>query len=356
MAGPALRIGLMARGDRGGPVGGRSLTMLEPLRPRFAELGVEAEHVIYADDAAAEVRDHLLGLDGVLVWINPIQDGHDRAGVDALLRDVAARGVWVSAAPDAITKMGTKEVLFQTRHLGWGTDCEIYRSTDELARRLPALLRRQRVTVLKQSRGNGGNGVWRVDLVGGSDDSDLKVRVLQAQPRDAEAEEVNLKEFIKRCSDYFAWSGSLISQPYIDRLGEGMIRCYFVHDQVVGFCHQRPKGLLDATEAASPTAASPSVMEDAEATAYQSLRTQIEREWVPQMQEVLQLETEGLPVIWDADLLFGPQGLAGEDTYVLCEINVSCVWPFPPAAMPRIVEAATGRIKAGRALRASAGS
>ncbi len=50
---------------------------------------------------------------------------------------------------------------------------------------------------------------------------------------------------MKRCGKYFAWSGRLVDQAFQDRLEEGTIRCYLTHDEVVGFCHQRPKGLLD---------------------------------------------------------------------------------------------------------------
>ena len=61
-------------------------------------------------------------LDGVLVWVNPIHDGRNRANLDALLREMAASGVWVSAHPDVILKMGTKEVLHRTRTMSWGCD------------------------------------------------------------------------------------------------------------------------------------------------------------------------------------------------------------------------------------------
>ena len=47
-----------------------------------------------------------------------------------------------------------------------------------------------------------------------------------------------------------------------------------------------------------------------------------------------------MPVIWDADFLYGPKTAAGEDTYVLCEINVSAVLPIPeeaPAEIARCV-------------------
>jgi hypothetical protein len=44
--------------------------------------------------------------------------------------------------------------------------------------------------------------------------------------------------------------------------------------------------------------------------------------------------------LWDADFLYGPRTASGDDTYVLCEINVSSVIPFPeqaPAAVARLV-------------------
>jgi hypothetical protein len=65
---------------------------------------------------------------------------------------------------------------------------------------------------------------------------------------------------------------------------------------------------------------------------------------VPQMQELLRLETHDLPVIWDADFLYGPETDAGEDTYVLCEINASSTFAFPEFAMPTVARAALDRI------------
>ena len=46
-------------------------------------------------------------------WYGSIRlhEGKTRAVLDPLLRDVAARGPWVSAHPDVILKMGVKEVL-----------------------------------------------------------------------------------------------------------------------------------------------------------------------------------------------------------------------------------------------------
>jgi hypothetical protein len=58
----------------------------------------------------------------VLVWVDPISDGQNRTKLDAMLRDVASTGVWVSTHPDVILKMGVKAVLYRTKDLGWSED------------------------------------------------------------------------------------------------------------------------------------------------------------------------------------------------------------------------------------------
>ena len=73
--------------------------MLAPLAQAFTEIDVAVEPVVYFDDALEAVQHQLLGLDGVLVWVNPVQDGVNRSQLDSLLRNVAGRGVWVSAHP-----------------------------------------------------------------------------------------------------------------------------------------------------------------------------------------------------------------------------------------------------------------
>jgi len=296
---------------------------------------------VYADDAIDEVREQLQRVDGVLVWVNPIQDGANRAQLDNLLREVSARGAWVSAHPDVISRMGTKEVLFRTKALGWGTDTDLYRSPEELAERLPLRLAQSDQLVVKQARGNGGNGVWRVELVRALSTETI-VRIQHALTRDATSEETTLQEFLDRCSEYFAWSGSVISQPFQARLQDGMIRCYFIQDRVAGFCHQWPSGLLPASMPSRGQGRGP--WEDADAPHFQRLKNHAESDWVPAMKNLLGLHTKELPVIWDADFLYGPKDASGDDTYVLCEINISCVWPFPPQATTNIARASIARV------------
>ena len=65
----------------------------------------------------------------------------------------------------------------------------------------------------------------------------------------------------------------------------------------------------------------------------------MEAEWTPQMMEVLGIDAASLPIIWDADFLYGPRTASGEDSYILCEINVSSVFAIldqAPAAIARL--------------------
>src|SRR5947199_334312 len=110
-----------------------------------------------------------------------------------MLRDVAARGSWVSTHPDTILKMGTKEILYRTKHLGCGTDTHLYRDMAAFRAEFPALLQSAGPRVLKQNRGNGGQGVWKVEPVSAPAGAASRVRVLEAL-RGALPEELPLVE------------------------------------------------------------------------------------------------------------------------------------------------------------------
>jgi hypothetical protein len=305
----------------------------------LSALGIDAQPAVYDEEFADVVRAQLLAAGGVLVWVDPIHQGKTREALDPLLRDAAAHGPFVSAHPDTILKLGVKEVLFRTRHLGCGSDTRLYRSAEAFRAAFPAALCEAGPRVLKQNRGNGGQGVWKVELL--SERTPPTVRVLQAQ-RGSMPEEIALEDFMQRCEGYFGWGGALIDQVFQPRLPEGMIRCYMGGDKVVGFGHQLIKALIPPPPEGpdSPGAQpGPRIMHGPDAAPFQRLRAKMEAEWVPQMMQVLDLERAALPVIWDADFLLGPRDAMGEDSYVLCEINASSCFAVPdqaPAAIARL--------------------
>ena len=303
----------------------------------LAEQGIEAVPAVYADDIVDEVRQQLLAFDGVLVWVDPIHEGMNRAVLDPMLRDVASRGPWVSAHPDIILQMGVKEVLFRTKHLGWGTDTHLYRTPTEFRAAFPARLGSAGPRVLKQNRGNGGQGVWKVEsLTAGT------VQVLHAQ-RGSTPKAMALDDFMTSCESYLTPDGCIVDQAFQPRLPDGMIRCYMGAAEVVGYGHQLIKALIPPPPEGpdSPRAQpGPRIMHGADAPQFQALRAKMETEWVPGMMATLGIEAAALPIIWDADFLYGPRTASGEDTYVLCEINVSSVFAIPdqaPAAIARLV-------------------
>ena len=297
-----------------------------PVFEALAAVGIEARPVIYDETFAEDVRDQLRAVDGVLVWVNPIQDGRNRESLDALLREVAALGVCVSAHPDIILKMGTKEVLYRTRSMGWGCDTTLYQTAEAMRAELPTRLAAG-PRVIKRNRGNAGQGVWKVERLPTS----TMIRVLDAT-KDA-SEELTLDDFLRRCAEYFG-NGSVIDQPYQPRLGEGVVRCYMAGDRCAGFGHHKVKALVDSPAARSE--AGPRLYTSNADPRLQRLRRLMEDEWTPQLTSLLDIARGDLPMIWDADFMLGPVQADGSDSYVLGEINVSSVHPYPDEAPTEI--------------------
>ena len=339
---PVAHLGRVAILWRGDEAARRSAS---PETSRFkavfaalADVGVDAEPVVYEDDVLDEVRAQLATFDGVLVWVNPIHEGRNRVNLDALLREVAARGVWVSAHPDVILKMGTKEVLHRTRMMSWGSDTALYRTVEAMRAELPSRLA-SGPRVIKRNRGNGGQGVWKIEPLTSPSDRPM-VRVLDAT-KDT-AEEVALHEFLERCIEYFE-DGCVIDQPFQARLTEGVVRCYMAGDCCAGFGHHKVKALVEA-----PTArvdAGPRLYTFNADPRFQRLRRLMEDEWTPQLASLLDIQEGDLPMIWDADFMLGPLSPDGTNTYVLGEINVSSVFPIPDEASTEIARRVAGRLQ-----------
>jgi hypothetical protein len=329
-------VAILSRGDATArcaptPQNSRFVRVFEAL----AAAGIDARPAIYDESFAEEVRDQLFAVDGVLVWVNPIQDGRNRAGLDAMLREVAARSVWVSAHPDVILKMGTKEVLYRTRSMGWGSDTALYRTAEAMRAELPKRLATG-PRVIKRNRGNGGQGVWKVERL----PSSPRIRVLDAT-KDA-SEELTLDDFLRRCAEYFE-DGSVIDQPFQPRLREGVVRCYMAGDRCAGFGHHKVKALVDSPAARSE--AGPRLYTSNADPRFQRLRRLMEDGWTPQLNSLLEIARHDLPMIWDADFMLGPVQADGSDSYVLGEINVSSVFPYPDDAPAEIARRVVDRLR-----------
>jgi hypothetical protein len=221
---------------------------------------------------------------------------------------------------------------------------------EQFRRELPQCLAEGKPRVLKQNRGNGGIGVWKVESVDPRAPT-ARVRIRPALRGSQESEE-SLDEFIARCAQYFEGDGRIIDQVYQPRLSDGIVRCYQVRDRLAGFGEQLINALYPAAPGAAPADApqpGPRLYYPPTRPDFQKLKNRLESEWLPEMCRVLSIDSAELPVIWDADFMYGPKDAAGEDTYVLCEINISSVYPFPDEALRPLAEETLRRVRARRA-------
>jgi len=326
-------------------------TGLEPIFAALETLGATATSVLYSEGMADQLRAQLLECDGALVWVNPVQDGVDRTALDALLRDVAACGLWVSAQPDVISKMGVKAVLPRTKTLGWGSDAYAYESAETFRSQFPKRLAMDGVRVLKPNRGNASQGVLKVALMNPTDlpDASSIISVVEARG-DVIETGVRFGEFLNRFDAYYAAGGMLIDQDLQPRVREGLVRCYMCRNTVVGFSEQFPRNEAAGHAAPSPFGMlSDKTMHEKTEARFQGLRRRMETDWTPGLQALLDIKTSALPVLWDADFFYGAKPREDEDTFILCEINTSCVNPFPRTAASRIAQAAIAQTKAFKA-------
>jgi len=339
-------LALLYPGDR--PMRDRA----DPAESRFAALfdaftaaGVHTEPAVYQDDFADEVAAQLRGVDAVLVWCNPIESGRRRDRLDAMLRGVADAGVLVSAHPDTILRMGTKDVLVPTRDLPFGSDVHRIDSLRQLREELPLRLR-DGARVLKQHRGHSGVGVWRVEL---ADRAAGTVRLRHA-PRGSEEAVVSVDTLVQTMAPYFepAAGGHMIDQAWQPRLVDGMVRAYMVADRVGGFGHQAVNALYPAHGDQPAPAAGPRLYHGADDARFQDLKVRLEAGWIEQLRACVGVPPERLPLLWDMDFIPGEPSPDGTPRYVLCEINVSSVSPFPPSCIAPLVAAVQRRVD-GRA-------
>lgn len=339
--GRAASVALLYPGDRA------ARQRADPAASRFAALfdalaaaGIAARPAVYHDDFADEVEAQLREVGLVQVWCNPVEDGRRRDRLDAMLRSVADAGVIVSAHPDTILKLGTKDVLIDTRDLPFGSDVQRIDSLQQLQAELPLRLRGG-ARVLKQHRGHSGIGIWRVE----NDAASPLLRVRHAQ-RGSSEQRIAWPELLQLLARYFDADngGHMIDQAWQPRIAEGMVRAYLVEDRVAGFGVQAINALHPGALGEPPPPPGPRLYHGPQLAQFQGLKQRLEAEWVELLCDRLGVARERLPLLWDIDFMAGDPATDGSERFVLCEINVSSVSPFPPSAIAPLVGAIAARL------------
>ena len=198
--------------------------------------------------------------------------------------------------------------------------------------------------MLKQQRGHSGIGVWRVERAGADAPAGL-LRVRHAQ-RGSQEELMDLAALLDLFAPFFEAKngGRMIDQAWQPRIVEGMVRAYLVEDRVAGFGHQAVNALYPGAPGQPAPQPGSRLYHGPELAQFQELRGRLESEWVELLRARVGLARQHLPLLWDCDFMFGERTPGEAERYVLCEINVSSVAPFPPSAVEPIVAAARSRL------------
>jgi hypothetical protein len=324
-------VGILLYGTNAQPRDAVTEEKYRLLAEKLTERNWQVRTLTYDDSRRETVRAEARECDAVLVWINPSEPGLDRAALDHFLRELADAGVLVSAHPNSILRLGTKDVLVTTQSLGWSVDAVAYRSVADFRAGFPTAVRRDQARVLKQYRGHSGQGVWKVTAVA-SDTFEVRSAARGELP--VQMSEQALVEYFAR--EVFARDSHLVDQRWVGTMDRGMVRAYLCGTKVAGFGYQEIVALYPADPDADFTRQQPSrrYYYTEECFLFRRLRERLENEWIPALQKLMTMRSEEFPLLWDADFFLGDT--PGSE-FLLCEINVSCVSPFPDSAITHLI-------------------
>lgn len=341
-------IALMIYGEPGSAKNVLTEEKYKKLAANFIEKGFDLHSVCYHNSVADTLSKELLKFDAILVWVNPIEQQGDRKRLDALLKDLSDNGVFVSAHPGTILKIGTKEILYKVKDEEFGMDTKLYDSLDNFKQKFLSSINAG-TKILKQYRGNGGKGVFKVDA---SNINQNKIIITNATQGDEDIT-MSVDDFYRLIESYFNPGSMLIEQEWNPNIINGMVRCYLTGKKVTGFGYQEVNALYPKINSVLRKPSQRFYFSE-DCGLFQDLRNIMETSWVSRLQQIAEVEDEKLPVIWDADFFINK--INSENTfskYSLCEINVSSVSPFPESSIPYIIDEVKKRIGSSKNLKAS---
>lgn len=331
-------IGILLYGASGQPRDAGAEEKYRLLVERMAVEGLAPRTLCYHATRREAVRVEALACNAVLVWINPTEPELDRTALDEFLRELSKQGVLVSAHPDTILKLGTKEVLVESQPVGWTVEAFSYRTEAEFRAQFPGRVRSSGPRVLKQHRGNGGHGVWKVSA--GARGDFVAESAAGGAPESMDEASL-LAYFVRRVFDH---GSHLVDQAWVPSMTRGMVRAYLCGRRVAGFGFQEIVALHRVAPGDDFTRQQPTRRHyySEQCALFQPLRQRLEGTWIPALAARLGLDDAAFPLLWDADFFFAdpPQD------YVLCEINVSCVSPFPESAITPLIREMKQRLAA----------
>ncbi|PIE46782.1 MAG: hypothetical protein CSA42_06800 [Gammaproteobacteria bacterium] len=297
-----------------------------PIVEAIQKKGWHAEVVYFRDEWADEIYDYAKEkFDAYISRINPGNLATGEKMYFETLRKLSDAGLVGMSHPDAMTNFGAKDALVKLADTDLvPNDTYAYYTVEEFNKTFPSSISWGE-RVLKQNRGSTGEGIWRVQIEesidfkpGDSLPLDTKLKCTEAV--DNHVEYNTLGDFMKFCEQYIVGeNGMLVDMRFMPRIKEGEIRILLIGDKPIFVVHKKP---ADAEDAFSATLFSGAKYTYDKPEDWAELMT-LFNDSLPVISD--KLGGFDIPLIWTADFMLGDKDEAGNDTYVLGEINCSCV-------------------------------
>lgn len=315
-------------GNDKGEDGHRRDTM--PIVEAIREKGWGAEVVYFDPEKTNEIYEDVAAkYDAYISRVNPGHiPGGEKGYFDMLTKLTEEAGLVGMSTPAEMMAYGAKDALVKLNDTELvPDDTAAYYDVDSFHKTFPTSLSYGE-RVLKQNRGSTGSGIWRVQLEdkqlaetvepGAALPLDTKLKCTEAVDNHTEVRE--LGEFMDFCDQYIVGdNGMLVDMRFMPRIVEGEIRILLVGPHPVFVVHKKPAEGGDAFSATLFSGAKYTYQKPEE---WQDL-VDMFAEARPVIAE--KLGGDNIPLIWTADFMLADDDETGEDTYVLGEINCSCV-------------------------------
>lgn len=299
-----------------------------PIVNSINDAGWQAEVVYYRPEWTEGLFEYVSeNFDGYISRVNPGNIPGGERGYFDLLTRLSEAGLVGMSTPEEMMAYGAKDALVKLSQTDLvPSDTEAYYDVETFHKVFPTSLSFGE-RVLKQNRGSTGSGIWRVQLVdkelaasiepGTALPLDTEIKCTEAVDNHTEIRK--LGEFMDFCDQYIIGdNGMLVDMRFMPRIVEGEIRILLVGPHPVFVVHKKP---AEGGDNFSATLFSGAKYTYDKPEQWQEL-IDLFADARPVIAE--KLGGDNIPLIWTADFMLGDV-VDGKDTYVLGEINCSCV-------------------------------
>ncbi len=239
------------------------------------------------------------------------------------LAKLSNEGVGIHTHPDVMKNLDFKDILAKLKTTAMGEkSTKFYQKYEDFKADFPAVVKKEKIRVLKTNYGSTGEGVYLVALK--DDGSVICTEAVNNEKESFSSLDEFMNDFKKYFETedenavYFKGKKGFVSCKYLKRISEGEIRVLLIKEKAISIVHKKPKE------------------GEFSATLFSGAKYQYDKPDDPKWADVLKLSNQGIkdlkeylngqeyPLLWTLDFILDFDE-NGNDIYVLSEVNCSCV-------------------------------